>query len=251
MDVGGLGVRADASVDHLGVELLGIVLRFQAQGIFLHALRAEVVAQAADANHQRVVANLLDRCDRQSVAVHVRGQVNRLGFAVEPFQLADAECEVIPVRLRHVTDLMVAKVHAARGNFMQLGLPDVGPVFVHQGDVGLCAAPEGFAKAGSELQAAGSPADDDDFVCIFLHHGFTWVCAQSYPCKVHPRAIVGHGRPAEAIQTAHAHPQGLRPGLTRAGSTSKSATAVYAAFATPSASAAGSSLVATMKSAAV
>ena len=169
VDVGGLGVRADAGIHHLGVELLGIVLRLQAQGIFLHALRAEVVAQAADANHQGVVANLLDRGDRQPVAVHVRGQVNRIGLAVQPFELADAECEVIPVRLRHVTNLMVPKVHATGGNFMQLRFPDVGPVFVHQGDIGLCAAPIGFSKAGSEFQAAGSPADDDDFVFVSLH----------------------------------------------------------------------------------
>ena len=169
VDVGGLVVRADAGVDHLGVKLLGIVLRLQAQRIFLHAFCAEVVAQAADANHQRVIGNLLDRGDWQPIGVDVRCQVNRLGLAVQPLELADAKREVIPVRLRHVIDLMVAKVHAARGNLMQLGLPDVGPVFVHQSDMGLRTAPEGFAQACCQLQAAGSPADDDDFVCVVVH----------------------------------------------------------------------------------
>jgi hypothetical protein len=35
--------------------------------------------------------------------------------------------------------------------------------------MGLCSAPIGFSQPRSELEAASTPADDDDFVCVVLH----------------------------------------------------------------------------------
>ncbi len=52
----GLGVRADAGIDQPAVEALGLVGRIQAQRVFGHARRAEIIGQAADRDYQRVVA---------------------------------------------------------------------------------------------------------------------------------------------------------------------------------------------------
>jgi hypothetical protein len=53
-------------------------------------------------------------------------------------------------------------VHAARGNFVQERLPDVGFVPVYQGDDGSALAPEPVAEASRQLKAPRPPTDDDD-----------------------------------------------------------------------------------------
>jgi hypothetical protein len=54
-----LVVRSDTGIDHLGMKRLGVMLRFQLQGVLFDALGAEVIAQAANANHKRVVVDVL------------------------------------------------------------------------------------------------------------------------------------------------------------------------------------------------
>ena len=78
--------------------------------------------------------------------------------------LADAVAEVVPVRLRQVVDLVRAHVHAAGGDLVQLGLPDVGAGAVDQGDVGLAALAQRVAERGGQFEPAGAAADDDDLV---------------------------------------------------------------------------------------
>ena len=113
-----LNYMPGAGVDHRGVELLGIVLRFQAQGIFLHALRAEVVAQAADANHQGVVVNVLRGRHGPTILVQVGRKLDGLVDAVQALEFTDAKGEVIPMGLGHVVDFVVSRIHATGRNFM-------------------------------------------------------------------------------------------------------------------------------------
>ena len=66
--------------------------------------------------------------------------------------------------LGQIAHLVVADVHAAGGDLVELGFPDVRAAAVDQGDVGLATAAQGVAQAGGELEAAGSSADDDYLV---------------------------------------------------------------------------------------
>jgi hypothetical protein len=72
--------------------------------------------------------------------------------------------------LRHVIDLMVAKIHATRSYFMKLWLPDVGSVFVHQGDTGLFASPVSLTKSSGKLKTASTSANNDNFVHVCLRY---------------------------------------------------------------------------------
>jgi len=66
--------------------------------------------------------------------------------------------------LRHVIHLVVAQVHAARSDFMQLGFPDVGAVFVDQRDERPLSTAIGTSQSGSEFETACAATHDDDFV---------------------------------------------------------------------------------------
>jgi len=48
---------------------------------------------------------------------------------------------------------------------MQQRLPDVREVGVNQGDACLAALAQGASQAGSQLEAAGTAADDYDAMC--------------------------------------------------------------------------------------
>jgi hypothetical protein len=70
--------------------------------------------------------------------------------------------------LGHVIDFVVAQVHAARGDFMQLGLPNVCAVFIDQGDKCALVSAIGMPQSGREFQTPSAAAHDDDFV-LFAH----------------------------------------------------------------------------------
>src|SRR5690606_8644632 len=97
-----------------------------------------------------------------AVGIEEGRELHLPGGAVEADQLADAEAEVVPVRLREVADLVLAHVHAAGGDLVQLGFPDMGAGAVDQGDLCLAAASERVAESSGELEPAGAAADDDD-----------------------------------------------------------------------------------------
>ena len=73
----------------------------------------------------------------------------------------------MPVRLRQVVDLVRRHVHAAGGDLVQLGLPDVHAFAVDQRDVD--AAPQLVAQPRGELEPARTAADDDDAVPCARH----------------------------------------------------------------------------------
>jgi hypothetical protein len=66
--------------------------------------------------------------------------------------------------LRHVIDFVVAQVHAARSDFMQLGFPNMGAVFIDQSDERPLTPAIGSSQTGGEFQTASAATHDDDFV---------------------------------------------------------------------------------------
>ena len=98
-----------------------------------------------------------------------RRHVHLAACAVEPDHLADAVAEAMPVRLRQVVDLVIGHVHAAGGDLVQQGLPDVRAFAVDQRDVRPCRVAQPVAQPRRELEPARAAADDDDAVACRLH----------------------------------------------------------------------------------
>jgi hypothetical protein len=70
--------------------------------------------------------------------------------------------------LGHVIHFVVAQVHAARGDLMQFGFPNVRAVFVDQGDQRTLLSAIGLSQSGCEFQSPSAATHDDDFV-LFAH----------------------------------------------------------------------------------
>lgn len=129
-------------------------------GVDLHAVLGEqALGGLRQARRQR---------GQDAAGVVVRGgHVDLAAFAVQRGHGADAVAEAMPVRLRQVVDLVRRHVHAAGGNLVQLGFPDVHTFALDQRDVD--AAPQPVAQARGELQPARATADDDDAVARALY----------------------------------------------------------------------------------
>ena len=78
-----LGMRADAGVDHACMEALGVGLRLELERVRGNARRAEVVAEAAEREHQRVVAEHAVGRHLPALVVQVRRDAHLAPLAVE------------------------------------------------------------------------------------------------------------------------------------------------------------------------
>ena len=121
-------------------------------------------------------------------------------FAVQATEFANTKGEMVPVGMGHVVHLMVAKVHAARRNFMQFGFPNMGTVFIHQGDKCLLLAAKGFAKSGGKFESTGTAAHDHNsvhfFVVIDVHTAsFIGLSAMSNCKVIQPTSIFSFKQP--------------------------------------------------------
>ena len=129
-------------------------LELQPHGVFAHAGRAEVVALAADGDDQRVVAERALRGDLLAFVVDMgRHEALRVASRSRPDHFADAVAEVMPVRLRQVVHLVGTHVHAAGGDLVQLGLPDMGAACIDQRDLGLFATDPACRRGASPVRA--------------------------------------------------------------------------------------------------
>ena len=90
-----------------------------------HAGRAEIVAEAAHGDDQRVVAEGALRRHLLAFVVEVGRHMHLAPLPVEPDHLADAVAEMMPVRLGEVVDRMRAHVDAAGRDLVQQRLPDM------------------------------------------------------------------------------------------------------------------------------
>ena len=88
--------------------------------------------------------------------------------AVKPLELTNSKGEVVPMGLSHVIHFVVAQVHAARSNFVQLGFPDVGAIFIDQRDERALTSAMAVSQPRREFQTASATSHDDNFV-LFAH----------------------------------------------------------------------------------
>ena len=158
----GLRIGAHAGVDQAAVEALGLLGRIEHDGVLVDAGRAEVVADAADGDDQRIVAERAHRRDLPAILVVGGGEEYELLLAVDPGHLAVAELEPVPVALRLVFELVLRRIHAAGRDLVQQRLPDMRARALDERDLRLLLAAELVAETRRQLQAAGAAADDDD-----------------------------------------------------------------------------------------
>src|SRR4029079_14404429 len=108
-----LSVRANTGIHDAPIEARGLYGRFQGDGMLRDTGSAEVVGDAADRNYQSIVGYRALGRDRASFLVRGRGQPNFFALAIEPDHLAEAVPEGVPMRLREIVELMLARVQAA------------------------------------------------------------------------------------------------------------------------------------------
>ena len=123
---------------------------------------AEIVADAADAEDERVVRKHPGRKHLLAIVVDDRGEPHFAPRAIEPGEGAEAEAEVMPVRDQEVIEAVEVGVHAPRRDFMQQRFPQVRREAVDERHGGPSAAAQRVAQLGGERQPGGAAADDHD-----------------------------------------------------------------------------------------
>ena len=116
--------------------------------MLFHAGRTKVIAAAAYRHHQGVIRNAVLLRDQHAVFIDEGRHMHQALRPVQTVHLAQAVLEMVPMGLRQVVQLVASHVHAASGNFVQLGLPDMGAGFFDERDLGQAFARQGIAQAG-------------------------------------------------------------------------------------------------------
>ena len=93
---------------------LRLVRGVEADRVLLDAGRTEIVGDAADRDHQRIVRYLADRGDRAPLVVELGVELHHPARAVEPDHLAVAKAEAVPVGLGEIVELVPRHVHRCR-----------------------------------------------------------------------------------------------------------------------------------------
>src|SRR5262245_21859962 len=146
------------------MEQLSLLRGLQADGVFLHARRSEIIVQAANRDHQRVIADMGFRCDFSPLLVTKWRDVDEPPRPIEPVHFARAISEPMPMGLRQEIDLMDVLIHAARCHLVQQWLPKMGSCAIHKSDLGAVLLSNPVAKLCRKLEPSGSTSDDDNSV---------------------------------------------------------------------------------------
>ena len=155
-------IRAHAHGEQPPVEALGVVERVERDRMPRGARHAEVVADAAHADHERVVRQRAARQHFLALRTEHRVERQRAPRAVESADRALPEPEVMPVRDREIVEVVRVGVHPAGRDLVQQRLPDVRGVAVDERHLHAPVAAVAVAELGRERQAARPAADDDD-----------------------------------------------------------------------------------------
>ena len=145
----------------LAVEALGLGPGVEEDAVFRGARRAEIVGGAADGQYQGVIADLPFR-DQDGAVVLDGGQLHLAALAIQAGHASELEFEVIPLGLGDIAQFVFGGVERAGGHLVQQRFPQVGGIGVDQHDLRLVALAQATAQAGSQFQAAGAAADDND-----------------------------------------------------------------------------------------
>ena len=146
-------VGAHAGRDQPAMEPLGIGGRVERDRAFGHTRNAEIVVDAADAEHERVVRNGALGQHLRAVVVPHDAELQFVPRPVEPHHRALAEAEVMPVRHQEVVDAVHVGVDAPRRDFVQQRLPQVRRVVIDERDRRLPAATRACRRAWSRAEA--------------------------------------------------------------------------------------------------
>src|SRR5262245_29118231 len=158
----GLRLRPKEGHKQQLMEALGVVRAVQLDRMLANTRSTEVVAMTADRDDQRVVGKAAPPQHFTTLVVQVRRELDLALGPVEPDQFADAIVEMVPMGLRPEFHLLDRKIHASCRDLMQQRLPEVGPRFVNQRNIGDPAPAQRVAKPRDQLEASGTAADDDD-----------------------------------------------------------------------------------------
>ena len=165
------------------VEALRLLGRLERHSVLGGARCAEIIRDAADGDHQRIVAHTARRSDPPPFLVEGRGEMHALAGPIEPNHLAELVAEVVPMGLSQIVELMLARIHATRRDRVQERLPQMRAAPFDEDDLGKPTLAEPVSETRRELEPGGSAADDHDPVrgrearqvsCLDGHrrHGF-------------------------------------------------------------------------------
>ena len=130
--------------------------------MLLHAGNAEIIAQAADREHQRVVAEAAPGNDLFSIVVQGRRKQHLLALAIQADHAAQTVAKMIPARLCEVFQLILGRIQRSRRNLVQQRLPDMCAAGVDQRDFCKMFPAKPVAQPGRQFQTGRSAADDND-----------------------------------------------------------------------------------------
>jgi len=166
-----LRFSANAGIHQTAIEAHRLGRGLQRHRMLGNAWCAEIIGDAADRDHQRVVADGPRRRDRAPLIIKGGGEMHLLRGAIEPDHFAQTVTEPVPMRLGEVVQLVLAGVHAARHRFMQQRLPKMCPGTFHQRDARPPAPAEAVAEPGDELQPRRAAAHHHNLVQTLIFKG--------------------------------------------------------------------------------
>lgn len=155
-----LGVNVIAH--YRALEGIGLVTIVDKHTMLAHPRYTEIVAHAADCEHQGVVGNHTAR-DELTTGLIKRGRkADFAARAVEAIHEPKAEFEMMLVRLGDIVDVVFVRVEGAGRDLVQQWFPQMREVGVHERYLRAAASSEFVAKARGEFDPAGATADNHD-----------------------------------------------------------------------------------------
>ena len=160
----GHGLRLQAVVEDALLQILGLALAVEEHAVLLHPRHAEIVADAAEGQHQHVVVDAPLR--HRAVAVNARdgGQHQLVRRPIQPVHLALHEAEAMLAGMAEIEDRVLGRDQRAGGDLMQQRLPDMGEVDVDQDDLGQPGPTQAVAELRCQHEATSAATDDDDLL---------------------------------------------------------------------------------------
>src|SRR5882672_1602635 len=101
------------------------------------------------------------RCEGVALPIDDRSHLQLALVSVETDHFPEPVAEVMAARLRCVVELVSARIHAARGDLVELRLPQMRPRTIQQLHLRIAALSETVAQTCCELET-GCPAANDE-----------------------------------------------------------------------------------------
>jgi hypothetical protein len=158
----GLAIGAQARIHQPAMKPAGLRHVFQRHGVFRRTWCAEIIGDAADADHQRVIGHAARRRDLAAFIVEGGADQDLTRLPVNAGHGPEAVGEVMVMRLAQIMKLMPVPIEAAGRHRMQQRLPQMGAGALHQRDLSLAVPGITVTKPSDEFQPGRPTADDND-----------------------------------------------------------------------------------------